>query len=120
MHQQVTRIMGSFITKTSEYTLARLEYGIVFPDREPPPVLSRLPDASSRSLRDHWEAVEAELEAILVALRPVLTLPRNGEREEKAVRRLDRIVRELDQYARALRWIRTVNERGTWSEPPPG
>jgi len=119
MHQQVTRILGSFITKTSEYTLARLEYGIVFPDREPPPVLSRLPDASQRTLHDKWDAVEAQLDTIVLALRPALALPRSGDRQDAAVRRLDRIVRELDQYARALRWIRTVNERGTVPEPPP-
>ena len=101
MHQQVTRILGSFITKTSEYTLARLEYGIVFPDREPPPVLSRLPDASQRTLHEHWDAVETQLDAIVTALRPALALPRSGDREEAAIRRIDRVVRELDQYARA-------------------
>jgi hypothetical protein len=79
-----------------------------------------LPDASPQTLREHWDAVEAQLDSIVTAMRGSLALPNKGEQQESAVRRLDRVVRELDQYARALRWIRTVNERGTSPEPPPG
>ena len=46
MEVRLVQLLGSFITTTSDYTLARLEYAMRHPRVVAPPVIDRLPDAS--------------------------------------------------------------------------
>ncbi len=103
-------LLGSFIGGTSAYALARLEYCMLFPRCAAPPLLSRLPDASERTLRDYWDAVEDQLHAIVDFVQQIDTQGQTP-RGAPAFRALERTVRELDQYARALRWVITVTQR---------
>lgn len=104
--------MASFLRVQSDYALARLEFALRFPERESPPVLFRPPDGSEAGLRRSWESVEAQLDAIAAYLKQIERQPRTRERSDPAFQRLCRTARELDQYARALRWVLTVTEKG--------
>ncbi|MFN2461958.1 MAG: hypothetical protein ABR591_14975 [Candidatus Velthaea sp.] len=103
-------MLGSFITRSTDYALARLEFACKFPERAAPPVLDRLPDASERTLRERWDAVEAQLHAVVDYVKLVDEGARTTERSDSAFVWLKRTTRELDQYARALRWVLTVTE----------
>jgi hypothetical protein len=110
MHPRLVNLLASFIRTTSDYTLARLEFATRFADRPAPPLLTRLPDASEATLRERWDSVEVQLTAIVAFLKAADSAGGNTERDDPAFRRLRRTVRELDQYARALRWVLTVND----------
>lgn len=103
------RALASFLKGRNDYALARLEFALRRPGTQPPPILDRLPDASARTLHERWEIVEGQLDA---ARRFVARGAPDGD-ADATFARLQRIVRELDQYARALRWLLTVNERET-------
>jgi hypothetical protein len=75
-----------------------------------PPVLERLPDASERTLREHWDHIENQLHASVDFVTRIDADTRSERRASAAFRSLKRAVRELDQYARALRWVMTVTE----------
>jgi len=103
MEVRLVQLLGSFITTTSAYTLARLEFPV-------PPVIDRLSDASSATLRADWGCIENQLEAARDDLRKL-----DDSRGKRAVydptfASLQRAVRELEQYARAVRWVMTVEE----------
>ncbi len=97
MDQRIVRALSSFITRSGEYSLARLEFAMQHPDLPAPPVLERLPDASEQTLRDRWETLDDAEGRI--------------RQDDATFAWLARIIRELDQYGRALRWILTVTER---------
>ena len=62
MEVRLVQLLGSFITTTSAYALARLEYELEHPEVPAPPLIERLPDASETTLRTQWNAVERQLE----------------------------------------------------------
>ena len=109
MNPRLVNLLASFIRGTSDYALARLEFTIRFSDQPAPPVLDRLPDASEAALRERWDDVEAQLGTILAFVKQVEAASGTDQRSDPAFRWLRRTVRELDQYARALRWVLTVN-----------
>ncbi|MBV8579277.1 MAG: hypothetical protein JOZ86_01420 [Candidatus Eremiobacteraeota bacterium] len=109
MNPRLVNLLASFIRGTSDYALARLEFTMRFADQPAPPVLDRLPDASEAALRERWDAVEAQLGTILAFVKQVEAASGTDQRSDPAFRWLRRTVRELDQYARALRWVLTVN-----------
>jgi hypothetical protein len=102
-------LLASFIRGTSDYALARLEFAMGPHGGAAPPVLDRLPDASATTLSERWEVVEAQLGAALAFVKQVEGASSTEQRSDPAFRRLRRSVRELDQYARALRWVLTVH-----------
>jgi hypothetical protein len=108
--QRLVRILGSFITRSTDYALARLEFSMKFPDSLTPPVIDRLPDASEATLRERWEGIEAQLHAAVDYVKLIGRAERTIERSDPTFAWLQRTVRELDQYARALRWVLTVTE----------
>jgi hypothetical protein len=110
MEVRLVQLLGSFITTTSAYVLARLEYASEHPAMPAPPLISRLPDASEQTLRTHWDRVERELESArkYLAAREGAHGKRGAYDESFAY--LQRTTRELEQYARAVRWVMTVNE----------
>ncbi len=109
MNPRLVNLLASFIRGSSDYALARLEFSMRFAERPAPPVLDRLPDASEATLRERWDGIEAQLAAILAFVKQVESASGAQERTDPAFRWLRRTVRELDQYARALRWVLTVH-----------
>ncbi len=104
------QLLASFIRVGSEYALARLDYAMSHPEEPAPPVIDRLPDASEATLRTVWPRIEEQLE---LARTYAKQLPRSRGRvgnEDAAAGWLARTVKELDQYARAIRWVLTVTE----------
>ncbi len=110
MDQKLVRALSSFITRSSDYSLARLEFATQNPQLPAPPVLDRLPDASERTLRDRWERLERQLERIMAFIRE-FDDAEGRKAEDATFRWLARTAKELDQYGRALRWVLTVTER---------
>jgi hypothetical protein len=112
VRQRLVRLAASFISGSGDYTLARLEFGLKFPAHGMPPTLTRLPDASEEALRARWDTIESEVEGILAFVKRTDDEPGTTVRSDSAYLWLKRTARELDQYARALRWVLTVSERG--------
>jgi len=111
MEVRLVQLLGSFISTTSAYTLARLEYAMRHPESAPPPLIDRLPDASEETLRTEWDRVERQLDRARRYLKE-----HDDSRGKRAVYDqsfgwLQRTTRELEQYARAVRWVMTVDER---------
>lgn len=104
------QLLASFIRVCADYSLARLEYAMQHPRREAPPVITRLPDASEATLRDVWPRVEEQLERACAYAKQLPRAGGSGEQEDAAGAWLRRTVKELDQYARAIRWVLTVTE----------
>jgi len=113
LDQRLVRLLSSLIEKEGEYALARLELGMRAPEVRLPPVLPRLADASETTLRTQWGEFEARLEEIAGFVKRNAADRRNPLRSDPAFRWLRSTYRELDQYARALRWVLTVTERST-------
>jgi hypothetical protein len=109
MNPRLVNLLASFIRGSSDYALARLEFSMRFAGRPSPPLLERLPDASEATLRDRWDGIETQLSAIVEFVKQVESASGTQERSDPAFRWLRRTVRELDQYARALRWVLTVH-----------
>lgn len=81
------------------------------PQAPAPPVIDRLPDASEASLRTVWPRIEEQLDAAYAYAKQLPDGRGNGERGDAAAGWLQRTVKELDQYARAIRWVLTVTEK---------
>ncbi len=111
MEVRLVQLVSSVSRVTSDYTLARLELTIRHPKLVPPPVIERLAEASEECLRERWESVEAQLESALGYAKQI-ERERSSVRKDHAFAWLRRTLKELDQYARAIRWIMTVIERG--------
>ncbi len=111
MESRLVQLLGSFITTTSAYSLARLEYAMTHPAAPSPPLIERLPDASQTTLVQRaGQRAESQVEAARRYLRA-----HNDRRGKRAVydasfASLERSTRELEQYARAMRWLLTVEE----------
>ncbi|MGH7728363.1 MAG: hypothetical protein ACREM2_06200 [Vulcanimicrobiaceae bacterium] len=110
MEVRLVQLLGSFISTTSAYTLARLEFAAKHPTAPAPPVVDRLSDASEGTLRVEWDRVERQLDAAIRFARL-----HDDARGKRAVRdpsfaALQRTIRELEQYARAVRWVMTVED----------
>jgi hypothetical protein len=111
MDQKLVRALSSFITRSSDYSLARLEFATQNPELPAPPILDRLPDASEGTLRDRWEHLERQLDGIMAFIREYDDAEGRISGDDATFRWLARTAKELDQYGRALRWVLTVTER---------
>ena len=110
MEVRLVQLLGSFITTSSAYTLARLEFAMRHPESSAPPLIRRLSDASEATLRAEWEEVERQVDSARRYVRE-----QDDSRGKRAVYDpsfgwLQRTTRELEQYARAVRWVLTVND----------
>ncbi len=112
MEVRLVQLLGSFITTTSAYALARLEYAMTHPEAPAPPLIDRLPDASEDTLQRRWGRVERQLDAARSYLK--LHDDCRGKRAvyDSSFAWLQRTTRELEQYARAVRWVLTVDVEG--------
>jgi len=109
VNPRLVNLLSSFIRGSSDYALARLEFAMGPHGNPAPPVLERLPDASAATLRERWDSVETQLAEAVAFVKQVENHGSTERRADPAFRRLRRSVRELDQYARALRWVLTVH-----------
>jgi hypothetical protein len=109
VNPRLVNLLASFIRGSADYTLARLDFAMRFERYAAPPLLARLPDASEKTLAEHWDGVEVQLANILSYVKQLELTCSTDERADPAFLRLRRSARELDQYARALRWVLTVN-----------
>jgi hypothetical protein len=111
MEVRLVQLLASFIRVSGDYSLARLEYTMKHPDEPAPPTIDRPPDASEETLRTRWPAIEAQLEAARAYAKQLPARRGKQQQEDTASGWLRRTVQELDQYARAIRWVLTVNEK---------
>ncbi|MGC8485671.1 MAG: hypothetical protein ACP5O6_08580 [Candidatus Baltobacteraceae bacterium] len=111
MDVRLVQLLGSFIAARSEYVLARLEFAALHPDCPAPPNIDRLPDASERTLRERWPFAASDLAAARLYLAQRRAAHDENPPQRAARERLERVVRELDGYARAILWVQTVEER---------
>jgi hypothetical protein len=111
MEVRLVQLLASFIRLSGDYALARLEYTMKHPDGPAPPTIDRPPDASEQTLRTRWPEIEAQLEAARVYAKQLGTRRGRQQQEDTASGWLRRTVQELDQYARAIRWVLTVSEK---------
>ena len=110
MEVRLVQLLASFIRVAADYALARLEFALHHPERPAPPVIDRPPDASEETLRTRWPAIEAQLDSARAYAKQFPAGASTAEEEEIAAGWLRRTVQELDQYARAIRWVLTVTE----------
>ncbi|HET9097979.1 MAG TPA: hypothetical protein VFN37_15050 [Candidatus Baltobacteraceae bacterium] len=111
MEVRLVQLSASFIRVGAEYSLARLEYAMSHPQAPAPPAIDRLPDASEDTLRTVWPHVEAQLESAAAYAKQLPRPEGSQEQEDVAAGWLRRTIKELDQYARAIRWVLTVTEK---------
>ena len=116
MDVRLVQLLGSFIRARGDYALARLECAMLLVGEPAPPTIDRLTDASELTLRVQWPVVEHQLEEALAFSKTLARKKNKTFKEEPGFRALDRSLRELDQYARAIRWVLTVTES---EEPQP-
>jgi hypothetical protein len=107
---RLVQLLGSFITARSDYSLARLEFALRHPKAAAPPLIDKLGEPSERALRDEWPTIERQLEAAVAFARDFERRSAVTAIAHVSYRRLERSLRELDQYARAIAWVLTVTE----------
>jgi len=110
MDVRLVQLLGSLITARSQYALARLEYAMKHGGEAAPPVIDRLLEPSERALREEWPHLETQLESAIEFLRAIERKRTTRGGKDESFLLLQRAVRELDQYARAIRWVMTVSE----------
>ncbi|HEV3155957.1 MAG TPA: hypothetical protein VGZ00_01290 [Candidatus Baltobacteraceae bacterium] len=108
MEVRLVALMGSFISTTSTYLLARLEFAMRHPELPAPPLIERLSDASERTLHRHWPRVERQLDEARRYVRAIDNVRGKRDVYDKVFSHLQSTVREMEQYARAVRWVITV------------
>jgi hypothetical protein len=110
MEARLAQLLGSIISTTTAYALARLEFALRHSDLPSPPLIDRLSDASAATLQEQWTQIERQLDEARAFL------SRHDDRRRKravydaSFAWLQRTTRELDQYARAVRWVMTVED----------
>ena len=110
MEVRLVQLLSSFIGVSADYALARLEFAMHHPTRLAPPLIDRLPDASEATLRERWPKIEVQLENALRYTKQ-LRRDRGNRQHDTSAGWLLRTTQELDQYARAIRWVLTVTEK---------
>ena len=111
LDQRLARLLASIVERRADYALARLELSIKVPKAPVAPLLPPLGNASEELLRDRWDNLERQLDEVGRFVRRIDDDRRAKTRLHPAFLWLERTYRELDQYARALRWVLTVTER---------
>jgi hypothetical protein len=102
MDVRLVQLLGSFVGARGRYVLARLEFAIRYPAEPAPPLLDRPSEPHEHALREAWPKIEIQLEEAQAY----------AGRFESGL--LQRSLTELDQYARAIRWVLTVTEGASY------
>ena len=111
MDVRLVQLLGSFSSTCSDYALARLECAMHLAELPAAPVIDPLSEPTEHALRIEWPTVERQLDAALAYAKLVEKNRGSAYRDDAACRMLDRVLKELDQYARAIRWVLTVTDR---------
>ncbi len=111
MEVRLVQLLASFIRVSGDYALARLEFTMQRPDAQAPPLIERPPDASEHTLRLYWPGIEQQLEQARSFAKHLPPSEGTDSQDGRAAAWLRRTTAELDQYARAIRWVLTVTER---------
>jgi hypothetical protein len=111
MDVRLVQLLASFIGARSHYALARLEFAMRHCADPAPPVIDRLIEPSERALHAQWPLLESQLETALAFANALERTRRAAGSSDEAYRWLQQSLRELDQYARAIRWVLTVTEK---------
>ena len=111
MEVRLVQLLASFIEVSTDYALARLEVALQHPEAPAPPVIPRPSEASEDALREEWPAIESQLEAARAFVKHLDGKNGKHSRKDQTYGWLRRTVKELDQYARAVRWVLTITER---------
>ena len=110
MDVRLVQLLGSFIGARSQYSLARLEFALHYPRSKAPPVIGRLAEPSERALREEWPLLEKSARCGAPLRAKAERRRRRKLMKDEAYRWLQRSLREMDQYARAIRWVLTVTD----------
>lgn len=110
MEVRLVQLLASFIRVSGDYALARLEFALGHPQADAPPIIDRPPDASETTLRSRWPQIEHQLDQARIYTKQLGSGAGRVQHEDMAAAWLRRTVQELDQYARAIRWVLTVTE----------
>jgi acyl carrier protein phosphodiesterase len=111
MDARLVQLLTSFLSTTNEYTLARLEFASRHPNVPAPPLIERLPQSADMFPPADWESMEDRLELVRRYLRNLNDQRGKRAAYDQSFAYLQRTYRELDQYARAIRWVMTVEDR---------
>jgi hypothetical protein len=107
---RLVQLLTSFIAARSEYALLRLEFALEHPKLPAPPVIESLPDASEETLRTAWPRLEDRLDAALGYVKRWARDDGSTGGSDDGFGALERRLHEMEQYARAVRWVLTVTE----------
>jgi len=110
MEARLAQLLGSIISTTTAYSLARLEFALRHPELPSPPLIDRLSNASPATLQEQWTHIEGQLDAVRAFLGRHDDCRRKRAVYDTSFAWLQRTTRELDQYARAVRWVMTVED----------
>lgn len=111
MDVRLVQLLASYIETASSYALARLDLAMAQPGAMLPPLLPRPSAASETVLRDEWPRSQRALEAAMKYVRDAERGHVSVDRTHAAFGWVERCIRELDQYARCIQWVLTVNDR---------
>jgi hypothetical protein len=110
MEERLARLLASYSSTTNKYVLVRLEFALKHPKMTAPPLVARPAQATQSLPETAWDDVEQNLDAVRLYLRRI-----NDQRGKRAAydppfAALQRTYLELDQYARAVRWLITIED----------
>lgn len=108
MDVRLVQLLGSFIVARSEYVLARLEFAAYHADLAAPGNIDRLPDASEATLHEVWPKIETQVADAVLAMRKLARAHRAYLDDDVQFTRLGEVLREMEQYARAIAWVLSV------------
>jgi acyl carrier protein phosphodiesterase len=109
MEGRLTRLLNSYASTRSSYALARLEFALKHPGLPSPPLIA--PPAEGLLVTEQWDDVERCLDTLRRYLRGIDDNRGKRAAYDQSFAYLQRTYRELDQYARAVRWLITVDDR---------
>jgi hypothetical protein len=107
---RLAQLLSAFREAADAYALARLEFATEHPRIAAPPALRLGGDVAAS--RDCWDFIEAQTETARRFVEMLGARSQGGVASDAAGLRLRARVRELDRYARAVRVVLTVEERG--------
>ena len=110
MDARLVQLLTSFTGARDRYALARLELALHDEGRPALPPNGRFAEPSEKALREEWPAIELQLDDALALLKRRERDRRRAREAEEFYRRVSGALRELDQYARAIRWVLTVTQ----------
>jgi hypothetical protein len=108
MEGRLVRLLSSYASTRNHYILARLEFALKHPTLPAPPLI--LYPAQGVNLIRQWDDIEHRLDALRRYLRGIDDNRGKRAAYDQSFAYLQRTYRELDQYARAVRWLISIED----------